>query len=309
MKRSIPLALVITMAFLLILMPLGRVQAQTYTQYKIQLNSDGSATWIITQVSGVNGTVETWAGFQQNVTTLISEASTQTSRAMSVDGDSLQISTNITSSDSKTTQYMFTWLNFSIIENGQLKVGDVFSVAGFFDQLYGDGALQINYPANYKLESVSPTPDQKDTSTQTLQWLGTQFFVTAKPSIILQAQEEASANSGQQQPYVIIASVSAIVVVAVAGGVFFAFRRQKKKKKETAVPTPAFVETEEEKVLRVLRANGGSAYQSAITEQCRFSKAKTSQLLSGLEAKGIVKRYKRGRDKVVNLVEQAKSEK
>jgi uncharacterized membrane protein len=68
-------------------------------------------------------------------------------------------------------------------------------------------------------------------------------------------------------------------------------------------------ETEEEKVLRVLRSNGGSAYQSAITEQCRFSKAKTSQLLTALERKGAVRRYKKGRDKIVNLIEQVKGEK
>ena len=73
--------------------------------------------------------------------------------------------------------------------------------------------------------------------------------------------------------------------------------------------TVTLLETEEEKVVKVLRSNGGSAYQSAITEQCRFSKAKTSQLLSALEAKGVVQRYKKGRDKIVNLNEQAKGEK
>jgi uncharacterized membrane protein len=310
MKLRISLALFIAMAFLLIIASSGRVQAQTYTQYKIQLNSDGSAALTIIQVSGLNGTVDTWADFQQKVTALVAAAATQTHRQMSVDNDTFQTSTTITSSDSKTTEYMFTWQNISKTENGRLITGDVFSVSGFFNQLYGDGALQIIYPANYTLESVTPTPDERDDSTQTLQWLGTQFFVAEQPSIILVAQDQASANSGQQ-PYLLIGSVSAVVAaVAVAGWFFLVYRRRKQSSKELPVAsTMTLLETEEEKVIRVLRSNGGSAYQSAITEQCRFSKAKSSQLLTALEAKGVVRRYKKGRDKIVNLNEQAKGEK
>jgi len=307
-KLRITIALFISLALILIIASAG-VQAQTYTQYKIQLNTDGSAAWTIIQVSGLNGTVDTWADFQLKVTILVTAAANQTQRPMSVDNDTFQTSTTITSSDSKTTEYMFTWLNFSQTENGQLTVGDVFSVSGFFNQLYGDGALQINYPANYTLKSVTPTPDERDDSTQTLQWLGTQFFVAEHPSIILVAQKQASANAGQ--PYLLIGSVSAVAVAAaVAGWFLLANRRHKRNSKESTVAsTVTLLETEEEKVIKVLRSNGGSAYQSAITEQCRFSKAKTSQLLTDLEAKGIVRKYKKGRDKIVNINEQAKGEK
>jgi uncharacterized membrane protein len=310
MKLRISAALFTIMAFILIIASSGRVQAQTYTEYKIQLNTDGSATWTITQVSGTNGTADTWADFQEKITALVNAAATQTSRQMSIDNSSLQMSTFFTSGNSKTTEYTFTWLNFSITENGRLVAGDVFGVSGFFNKLYGDGELQINYPANYTLESVTPTPDQKDTSTQTLEWLGTQFFVTEKPSIVVKAQVGTPANSGQQTSYVLLGAVSAVaVIVALVAGWFFFVNRRHKGKETRAMATLTLPETEEEKVLRVLRSNGGSAYQSAITEQCRFSKAKTSQLLTALERKGIVRRYKKGRDKIVNLVEQVKGEK
>jgi uncharacterized membrane protein len=310
MKLRISTALFMTMMFILIIASSGGVQAQTYTQYKVQLNSNGSATWIITQVSGINETVDTWTSFQEKITVLVNAAASQTNRPMGIDNNSLQMSTVFTSSDSKTTEYTFTWLNFSIAENGRLVAGDVFGVAGFFNKLYGDGELQINYPANYTLESVTPAPDQKDTSTQTLEWLGTQFFVTEKPSIVLKAQEGAPANSGQQPSYVLLASVSAVAVIAaVIASWFFFINRRNKGKETSAMATLNLPETEEEKVLRVLRSNGGSAYQSAITEQCRFSKAKTSQLLTALERKGVVRRHKKGRDKIVNLIEQVKGEK
>lgn len=310
MKLRIPVALFIALTFILLMASSGGAQAQTYTQYKIQLNSDGSASWTITQVSGLNGTVDTFAGFQQKAAALVDAAATQTQRSMGVDDDSFQTSTTITSSDSKTAEYMFTWLNFSQTENGQLIVGEVFGVSGFFNQLYGDGALQINYPANYTLKSVTPTPDERDDSTQTLQWLGTQFFVAEHPNIVLIPKGQVSANSFQQ-PYLLIGAVSAVIAAAaVAGWLLLANRRHKQNSKQLpAASNVALLETEEEKVIKVLRSNGGSAYQSAITEQCRFSKAKTSQLLTALEAKGVVQRHKKGRDKIVNLNEQAKGEK
>ena len=146
MKLRIATALLIIVAILLILDSAG-VQAQTYTQYKIQVNSDGSAAWVITQATSINGTVDTWQGFQDKVTGLVAAASTLTNRSMNVDSNSLQMSTTTSvSSESKTTEYLFTWLNFSETSNGQLMIGDVFGVSGFFDMLYGDGALQIIIP-------------------------------------------------------------------------------------------------------------------------------------------------------------------
>ena len=71
------------------------------------------------------------------------------------------------------------------------------------------------------------------------------------------------------------------------------------------IPIGGFtLESDEEKVMNFLRSSGGSLRQSRVSEQFGFSKAKTSQLLTSLEKKGVVARYKRGRDKIVNLIEQ-----
>jgi uncharacterized membrane protein len=68
------------------------------------------------------------------------------------------------------------------------------------------------------------------------------------------------------------------------------------------------IESDEEKIIKIIRSSGGKVRQSTITEQCRFSKAKTSQLLAALEQKGIITRYKKGRDKIVTLNERVKGE-
>jgi uncharacterized membrane protein len=316
-RHLIALCFVLTVLFLFAL--LYRAQAQTYIQYKVQVNIDGSASWTITQILNINGTVDTWEGFQQRVTSLIDAAANQTQREMSLDPNSLSLSTNISTNQSKTVEYLFTWQNFSITQNGQITFGDVFRVNGFFNQLYGDGGLQIRYPATYAVKSVSPVPDEKDYSTQTLEWLGTQFFVNQNPSITLAASSATpspspnqATNSNDWQPYALISLVSALAV-AVSMAVFYVARRRKRKTKELTeaiklADMPA-IESEEQKIVKIIQSNGGSAFQSSITEQAKFSKAKTSQLLTALEKKGVVRRYKKGRDKIVTLAERGKGEK
>jgi uncharacterized membrane protein len=316
MRLHFPIALCIMFAVFFLLTPLLIVQAQTYIQYKVQINIGGSASWTITQVSDINGTVDTWEGFQQKVGSLINAAANQTQREMSLDPNSLQISTVISTNQSKTVAYLFTWQNFSVIQNGEITFGDVFHVNNFFNNLYGDGGLQISYPETYALKSVFPAPDERDNSTQTLEWLGTQLFVNEKPSITLTSlsatpspspTSNQAADGSEWQLYAIISIASAVAAASLVG-VFMARRRKRKSELTEAAKFAEFpaIESEEQKIVKILQANGGSAFQSAITEQSRFSKAKTSQLLTALEKKGIVTRYKKGRDKIVTLAERGK---
>jgi uncharacterized membrane protein len=76
-------------------------------------------------------------------------------------------------------------------------------------------------------------------------------------------------------------------------------RRSQHRKNE--YPIIQSIENDEDKIIRLLKSAGGSLYQSAIAEQSRFSRVKTSNLLASLENKGIIKRYKKGRDKIVTL--------
>ena len=63
----------------------------------------------------------------------------------------------------------------------------------------------------------------------------------------------------------------------------------------------SLVESDEDKIIEIIKSSGGTLRQSAITEKSRFSKAKTSQLLTALEQKRVVTRVKKGRDKIVTL--------
>jgi uncharacterized membrane protein len=309
---------VIFLAFLLLAFAC-KAQAQTdVIQYQIQVNTDGSADWAVTQVTGINATIDTWDGFQQRILLVIGEAASLTYREMAVNTSSFDMGTIYhQDSQSKTTEYKFTWQNFTKAEDGKIAFGDVFQVDNFFGQLYKDGALKIVYSQAFALESVSPTPNQRDDIAHSLEWFGTQFFMSGKPSITLTSSSATPSSTPSQpadsvvwQMYALIGVVFAVATVLFAS-VYVAKRRGYKANRirvTSKLPSGPAFESEEEKIVKIIHSSGGSVYQSAITDQTRFSKAKTSQLLTGLEKKGVVTRYKRGRDKIVTLAERGKGE-
>jgi uncharacterized membrane protein len=297
------------LAGLLLLSAVNKAYCQDYIQYQVQTNNDNSASWTITQVSDINAPIDTWEGFQQKIFTVVDATINATNREMAIEPESIQMETVISwETQAKTTEYRFKWLNFSITENEKLAFGDVFQVPSFFSQLYGDGALQITYPSNYTVISVSPTPDNQDYDLQTLEWYRTQDFMNGKPSIILNLKVQDGNEVGWPQN-TLIAVVSAIAVAASLVGVgFYMVRRNKQKTKDGSTAATfagtTLIESDEEKIIKTIRNSGGVLNQTAIAEQCRFSKAKTSQLLATLEQKGVIKRFKKGRDKIVTLAEK-----
>jgi uncharacterized membrane protein len=280
------------------------VQAQNYYEYNVHVQSDGSADWTIIQFSNANATVDSWDIFQQKVFDLVDVASTLTHRPMSIDENSLQINTTVIS-DSKTTEYSFKWQNFTILRENELVLGDVFQVNDFFSRLYGDAALQINYPSILTVKSVSPAPYSQQNSE--LLWSRTQDLTSNAVNIVLVDSNQTATNNSNWQLYGVLLILSAAGIVLGLSG-FYLNKRRKNNNTATALEGVYPLISEEEKVLRLLKSSGGSMRQSQITEQCRFSKAKTSQLLSLLEKRGNITRYKSGRDKIVTLKERVKGE-
>jgi uncharacterized membrane protein len=304
--RRLAVCLVVC-TMVLLLLPLHPADCQNYVAYSIQINKDGSALWKITSFSDVNASVDTFGGFQEKVSNVISSASTVTHRSMSLNEGSLQINTNI-SSASKVTEYTFLWQNFSQVEGNRIFFGDVFAVNNFFGLLYGDDALQISYPSTYNVKSVTPEPYQRDNAAKTLDWARTQDLVNSDTNIVLtQAGTSDGSNLNVRQLYAIVA-VAVAVVLGFLG--IYLFKRRKTVKDSVSVEKQETVvsETEEGKIIKLLKSAGGTLRQSDIVDQSRFSKAKTSQLLTSLERNGIITRYKKGRDKIVKLTERVKSD-
>lgn len=180
----------------LLLLPLMvyPAQAQNYYEYSVQVQSDGTANWTVMQFSNANATVDSFDMFQQKVFDIVDAASSLTHRAMTVDVNSLQINTTVIA-DSKTTEYTFTWENFSIVRANRLVIGDAFQVNNFFGQLYGDAALQLSYPAEFTVKSVTPTPFLQQNNE--LQWSRTQDLTSNPVDIVLVSNNQSGAKLQQ----------------------------------------------------------------------------------------------------------------
>jgi uncharacterized membrane protein len=296
-NHRIVTCIVISIAFLL-LMPILIVQCQEYYIYNIEVRSDCSAIWTITQFSSADASVQSWESFQQKVYSLVESAASVTNRPMDIDESSLQINTTL-SMESKITEYTFVWRNFSTIQNGELTFGDVFKTPNFFSLLFGDAALQLKYPNTYRPESVYPPPYDRQDENQLLKWARTQDLTNADTKGTLSASGQSDAHNNAIGIDVIGGGVVAVAVpVAVVG--FYAARKRKNTKPSTPKAfDPTGLESDEDKILTLLKTVGGSMRQTEITEHLGYSKAKTSQLLTALEERGLLARYKRGRDKIV----------
>jgi len=107
--------------------------------------------------------------------------------------------------------------------------------------------------------------------------------------------------------------IVALIALAGIGSTSLWFVKFRKKEKKEAVvtvpqvpPVTLGIVDDEEKVVTLLKSAGGRSYQSTIANQCRFSRAKTSKLLTLMEKKRKIRRQKKGREKVVMLIDEVK---
>jgi len=295
MKQAIAL-IVIAIALLL---PAQALAASEHIEYNISVSEDGSAFWTIIHVTDIDASVDSWEEFEQKLISTIDTAKNGTARDMALDFSSLEMSTQIHwETASKTIVYIFRWQNFSIVEEDQISFGDVFSDA-FFSRLYGDGELYVTYPEEYLLRSVTSGPSQLDNSTQTVQWYRTQDFLAGAQNILLEKRNVESNNVFDLVTVAVLASGG----VGIAAIGFFIFEQRRRQKEERAkikeLPLRREGESDQEKILQLLKSSGGNLKQSEVCDKLRFSRAKTSLLLAEMEKNRLVRRCKKGKNKIV----------
>jgi len=287
-------------------------------EYRIEVYIDGSATWIIEhiflkgqdealfrQLSDPTYFSDT---FVKNIKSLVNATKEKTQR-MNMTLENFVMTISVSGSYS-IVKYQFRWRGFAEIENTRIKIGDVFEVENFFTYLYGDGAVYIKYPTEYIVESVSPTPHEQDYSIPMLEWYGIEDFGIEEPKIVIKEKSAASEFLDIiSKNVILIIGLLALIGVGSVGLYHFKLR-----KKEMGPKMPEFLrilgmEDDEEKVVNLLKAAGGSLYQSAIADRCGFSRSKASKLLALMERKGKIRREKKGREKLVTLIYTVKESK
>src|SRR5271157_1551 len=296
----------ITLFSLLLLVPCEMANPAGSTQYSIQVESDGSSAWTITRTeTQIQSSLDTLIEFKGKVESLVQAAENVTQRSMGVDESEFSLTSNFSGSY-VTVEYRFYWQNFSKANDSDIIIGDVFQVENFFSQLYEDGQVTITYPSEYVVKQASPAPYQQNDSLHILTWLGTTDLVNGQTLITLEKQSSTADSAETAKDAAIIAGII-IAAAACSMTLYEVTRRKRKKRKEQEkaehkdLPE---IESDEEKILSLLKTSEKAVNQSSIAEQCRFSKAKTSQLLASMESKGMIKRQTRGREKMVVLDHQ-----
>lgn len=282
-------------------------------EYRIEVQVDGSAGWVIEHrfllESEDDETLfkqySNWTYFSEylikNVKALVNSVSLKTNRSMTV--ENFKMTVDVFDSY-RVVRYEFDWIRFAEEAGSRIKIGDAFEVEGLF--LYGDGSLNITYPTDYMVEIVSPKPNVD--SEGTLKWNRVGDFGRGQPTVVL--GERVPSVLDTLKPYIPV--ILAIVALAGTGSIGMWFFRFRKKKRESIGAVPAVppitlgIEDDEEKVVTLLKSAGGRLFQSTLTDQCGFSRSKTSKLLSLMEEKRKIRRQKKGREKVVILISEFK---
>jgi uncharacterized membrane protein len=316
-KALLATAILYTAIILLTLVP-KTLAYELKTTYIIEIHEDGTASWLIGQ-SAYLQTEDDKTNFEalmsrtisprgldqfsSNVATIIDQAYNRTGRFMTA--EFLTIGGNITKSDIGAygfLKYSFDWTNFAVIENKTITMGDTFSNDSF---MFGNGALSIIVPTGYYAKSCLPSPDSN--TDNTLKWNTINSLGDGQPAILLSKEE---ANSFLPELPILLETTATIIGVVLSS--ILVLKIRKRKKQNTLEPTPAEASREMDdtrKILTLIKNAGGQMFQSKITEQLRCSKAKTSKILADMENKGMIERFKRGRDKVVSLRKETENAK
>jgi len=297
---------------------LCRAQLEWSTRYRITVRADGSAIWLIERGTLLRtkddeqnffrySSIEHLQEFSSNINVLVNETRIETGRDMEVPYESFKITTSITSRTETSSygivQYQFEWLNFTETKDTQIILGDAF-IEGIF--LFGDGELILEYPKEYDITEIYPLPDIGD-SNQTLTWHRIGKLGVRQPKITLKLKGSDSLRFLQQYALPIIGT---ILLLGVGSASLWFFKLRKREKVEVGALAPKIplgIESDEEKVIKLLRVAGGALYQSAITKELGFSRSKTSKLLSMMEMEGKIRRQQRGREKAVTLIDESSS--
>lgn len=280
------------------------VEGMFSRKYIIEVHGDRSVTWIIEHRFLIEteedqilffkySNLTYFSDFQRNVRQLLDLAKNVTGRD-DMDVENFEMNVNFFDSY-KIVTYKFDWINFSEEYEGQIKMKDVFQVQELF--LLGDGRLDIVFPSEYVVKEAYPKPNVLDE--HTLTWYAVKDVEMADLTVIFEKETGSILD-------VLVENLPVFLgVVVFFGGVsilwfFFKFRRKKEEVAYGKVIV-AEIEDDEDRVIDFLKKAGGYMYQSTLADQCGFSRSKISKLLKAMEEKGIVRRYKKGREKMVAL--------
>lgn len=206
----------------------------------------------------------------------------------------------------------FTWENFTRVEDGgqRLVLGDVFATPSgtWLPGLEANQVLVIELPDRYSIQSSS-----RPLQNESIRVTGPASFQPGEPSATLVQSETVPSPtpSGFGVPSALTAGAALAVLLVVA---FLLYRRRQVEPEDepsegiTAEPDEEpggeVLLSDEERVLRLLQAEGGRMKQVDIVDETDWSNAKVSQLLSSMAEEGHIEKLRIGRENLISLPDE-----
>jgi len=291
---------------------------QYATIYRISLHTDGSATWseetryllpdlnatyIFMQIF-LKGKKTRLQDFTDNTIWLVNQSRIKTGRNMEATNFTIDVSIeSIQGVYYGLVKYRHDWSGFAKIEDKRIVMGDaIWWQRYLYFRRETRDAFIVEYPSGYRVADVSPLPNYAGESERVLKWYGDMTLNGGEPSVVFEERTFTIIDALRDNLSIVVGGIAMISVSFVS---LWFYRSKRKKEMEalaSSMSSPLEMKSEEDKVIELLKAAGGSSYQSTITKHCGFSKAKTSMLLTSMEIRGIVVRKKQGREKVVTLL-------
>ena len=281
--------------------------AQWSVDYRVELTTDNETAAFESLSADIAANRSAYLdSFRDRMTRTVGTAENATGREMAVENLSVSTTTEEIQGYGVVT-YSFRWTNFAAVDGDELRVGD--ALAGFF--LEADGRLVLSWPDGYEATSVSPTPD--DRSDGQAAWNGPAEFGPGGPSVV-------ASPAGLPLPLI---GIAVLVVGALLAGGAYAYRRRGSDAPDSASATaPAAQQTapdtppddgaeagaappddellsNEERVLRLLEAEGGRVKQQTVAQRLEWTDAKTSQVVGALREEDEIEVFRLGRENVI----------
>ncbi|WP_290812850.1 hypothetical protein [Halovivax sp.] len=272
---------------------------------------------------------ELYERFTEQASALVASGEEHTGREMTV--DDFNRSTHV--DDGRVNrmgvvEMSFTWNGFAVVDDeGRVVVSDVFD-GGFY--LMSDQALTIRAGDGLAFDEARPEPEYAARNldhAEAVTWLGEMEFADSHPYVLMIPEDEAGAGDGGENgggssvDGVTLASVA--LVLAVIGLAAFAWRRSddwplggrrdpdSTAASESAAPIPTDspdesvadeeLMSDEDRVVSLIRQNGGRMKQVNIVDETGWSKSKVSMLLSDMEDDGTISKLRVGRENIISL--------
>ncbi|WP_338730022.1 hypothetical protein [Haladaptatus sp. DJG-WS-42] len=306
----------------------------------IDLQPNGDARWEVSTEFSLDSENETRAfetlasefedgnsdvGFSVDIFKRASKAASEhTGREMAIEG--VARSHSVENQTGRLT-LIFTWTNFATVTADDYRVGDAFNTSSgtWLPELRADQQLVMLPPEGFAVSSA-PIGFRNET----LRWEGPATFTEDDLEVTYRPADVETPQPPPERNWVALIGllVLALLVLALAAYMWYVRREDEptapaasanggdseseprgtdtdneaaSDPAEPAADVDLDLLSDEERVERLLRAEGGRMKQATIVKETGWSNAKVSQLLSAMDEAGQIEKLRIGRENLISL--------